>query len=87
MYPNVPDWEWIDFSGVFNYLMGMLEAVWSWSGRCGFIFNGVSIYWRDMLVAGLMFALVCRHFLHDYDDDVEETLEEFEAHFWADDVY
>lgn len=87
MYPNVPDWEWIDITSPFNYILSVLSAIWSWSGSCGFVFYESYIYWRDILVAGLMFALVCRHVLHDYDDDVEAAIEEWEPHFWADDSF
>ena len=58
--PNVPDWGWIDITDVFDYLYDFLVNLWEWSGDNGLIFHGQTVSWRNILLMGLVVAVMLR---------------------------
>lgn len=77
----IPSWDWLDLTEAFDFLFEWLRQVWVWSGSCGFVMYETYVYWRDMVIAGLVVALMVKHLLGDYEDDYEEAYEAYEGHF------
>lgn len=83
MIPNIPVWDTIEIDTIFWYLWQLFVKLWVWSGQSGIRFNGTFYSYRNIIVAGMVVALVIRGFapLLGYEQDYDETVSEFEHRF------
>ena len=74
--PNIPDWEWIDITQVFDYLYYLLVGLWNWSGDNGIFFYGERVSWRNIMLVGLVVAVLLRRIIGDFDTENDVAIDE-----------